>query len=67
MPLEKYRDLLSVNDLIEIFGVSKTTLYREIKNGTFGKPIRIGRAYKFPKMVVIEKVILENRETCVMP
>ena len=52
MKLEKYKDLLSVNDLMEIFSVSKATVYKEMKNGKFGKPIKIGRAYKVPKIYI---------------
>jgi len=47
--------LLSVDDLSEIFGVSNQTVYKEIKDGRFGKPIRIGRAYKIPKIFVVTK------------
>lgn len=40
MELIKYKDLLSVNDLMEIFNVSKATIYKEIKCDKFGTPIR---------------------------
>jgi len=53
--LLKYPDLLSIKDLTEIFNVSKQTIYKEIKQGKFGMPIQIGRAYKIPKTYVIEK------------
>jgi predicted DNA-binding transcriptional regulator AlpA len=55
LQLEKYRDLLSVHDLMEIFGVSKQTIYKEIKQGKFGTPICIGRAFKIPRMFVWNK------------
>ena len=54
-PLTKYRDLLSVADLAEIFDVSKNTIYKEMKDGKFGTPIQIGRSYKIPKIYVINK------------
>ena len=57
--LKDYKDLLSVKDLAEIFGVSKSTIYNEIKNGKFGSPICIGRAFKIPRMYVIRKFISE--------
>jgi len=50
-----YSDLLSINDLTEIFNVSKQTIYKEIKQGKFGIPIQIGRAYKIPKAYVLDK------------
>jgi hypothetical protein len=51
--LAGYKDLLNVEDLAGIFGVSKATIYKEIKDGKFGKPIRIGRTFKIPKIFVI--------------
>lgn len=53
--LSRYSDLLSANDLSEIFGVSKQTIYKEMKGGKFGHPIKIGRAYKIPKVYVIRR------------
>ena len=54
-PLTKYRDLLNVRDLMEIFEVSEQTIYKEIKKGKFGDPIRVGRSYKIPKVYVVRK------------
>jgi len=53
--MNKYKDLLSVQDLTAIFDVSKSTIYKEIKQGKFGTPIQIGRAYKVPKIYIIKK------------
>lgn len=53
--LDEYKDLLSVNDLSVIFTVSKNTIYKEIKDGKFGNPIQIGRAFKIPKAYLINK------------
>jgi len=55
MELTKYKDLLSVDDLTKIFNVSKTTIYKEIKQGKFGVPIQVGRAFKIPKNYVLKK------------
>ena len=55
MALSEYRDLLSAEDLSEIFSVSIGTVYKEIRNGKFGTPIKIGRAYKIPKIYIIER------------
>jgi excisionase family DNA binding protein len=52
--LVKYKDLLSVMDLAEIFEVSKNTIYKSIQDGKFGSPIQIGRAYKVPKSYIIK-------------
>jgi len=53
--LSEYRDLLSVEDLSRIFDVSKNTIYKSIQEGEFGTPIRIGRAYKVPRIFIINK------------
>jgi predicted DNA-binding transcriptional regulator AlpA len=53
--LSEYRDLLSAADLSEIFAVSIGTIYKEMRNGKFGTPIKIGRAYKIPKIYIIER------------
>jgi len=55
MRLDKYKDLLSVKDLTEIFGVSKQTIYKNIKDGKFGTPLKIGRAYKIPRIYIWNK------------
>jgi len=57
--LSSYKDLLSVDDLSKIFGVSKNTIYKSIQNGDFGNPIRIGRAYKVPRMFIVNKFFNE--------
>jgi hypothetical protein len=59
MALEGYPDLLSVEDLTKIFGVSKQTIYKEIKAGKFGTPINIGRAFKIPRVYILDKFILK--------
>jgi len=53
--LDGYRDLLSVKDLSTIFEVSKQTIYKEIKEGKFGTPIQIGRAFKIPKIYILSR------------
>jgi len=53
--LSEYKDLLSVNDLAEIFEVSKQTIYKELNAGKFGEPITIGREYKIPKLRLLQQ------------
>jgi len=53
--LRNYNDLLTIEDLSAIFEVSKNTIYKSVKDGKFGTPIQIGRAYKVPKVYVIKK------------
>ena len=53
--LDSYRDLLSVEDLSAIFMVSKQTIYKALKSGEFGDPIQIGRAYRIPKIYILQR------------
>ena len=55
MKLNERKDLLSVQDLVEIFGTSKATIYKELKQGKFGTPIRIGRSFKIPRIYIYNK------------
>ena len=54
-PLAGYRDLLSVDDLCDIFEVSRQTIYKELRRGKFGETVQVGKAYKFPKTRIIQK------------
>ena len=58
---KRYKDLLSVQDLSELFEVSKQTIYKELKAGKFGSPIKIGRAYKVPK-TFIERHFFDKKD-----
>ena len=60
IPLNDYGDLLSVKDLSELLGVSEQTVYKEIKNGKFGEPLKFGRAYRIPKIAIIQRYFLNN-------
>jgi len=53
----QYPDLLGVKHLMEIFGVGKNTIYRKIRDGEFGKPIKMGKGFKIPKQFVWNKFI----------
>ena len=62
--LENYGDLLSVGDLSEFLGMSKQTIYSEIKLGKFGKPLKFGREYRIPKIYIATRYLsgYENSE-----
>jgi predicted DNA-binding transcriptional regulator AlpA len=60
-PLSGYRDLLSVDDLSEIFSVNNQTIHKELKKGRFGKPIRMGRAYKVPKIHIVSRFFASHQ------
>jgi excisionase family DNA binding protein len=47
-----YPDVLDVDQVCEVLGVSKKTVYRLIKDGSLSK-IKVGREYRIPKLYVI--------------
>ena len=55
--LEKYPDVLTPDDVIEILNIGRNTVYEMLNNGTI-KSIRIGRKHRIPKKILIE--YLEN-------
>ena len=60
--LDQYGDLLSAKELSEILGISKQTTYKEIKKGTFGKPWKLGREYRIPKLYIIDNIICSQSD-----
>jgi len=55
--LEKYPDVLTSDDVIEILNIGRNKVYEMLNNGTI-KSIRIGRKHRIPKKILIE--YLEN-------
>ena len=55
--LDYYGDLLTVADLSNFLGISRQTIYKEIKDGKFGRPIKFGREFRIPKVFIVEKFI----------
>lgn len=55
--LEKYPDVLTPDDVIEILNIGRNKVYEMLNNGTI-KSIRIGRKHRIPKKILIE--YLEN-------
>jgi excisionase family DNA binding protein len=55
MTLDNYGDLLTVKDLSGFLGVSEQTIYKEIRQGKFGKPLKFGRVYRIPKVYILER------------
>ena len=53
--LESYGDLLTVKDLSVFLGISSQTIYKEIKQGKFGKPLKFGREYRIPKIYIVQR------------
>ena len=53
--LDNYGDLLNAQDLADIFGNTKGTIYKELRIGKFGTPLKIGRKYVIPKTAVYDK------------
>ena len=55
--LEKYPDVLTPDDVIEILNIGRNKVYEMLNNGTI-KSIRIGSKHRIPKKILIE--YLEN-------
>jgi len=55
--LKNYGDLLTVDDLSNFLGISKQTVYKEIKAGKFGTPFKFGRVYKIPKAYIQQRYL----------
>ena len=56
--LDNYGDLMSVADLAAFLGVSKQTVYNEIKDGKFGEPLKFGRTYRIPKVYIAQRYLI---------
>lgn len=53
LDLSGYPDLIGVNDLSSILGLSNATIYRMINRGELPYT-KIGKLYKFPKRQIIK-------------
>jgi len=53
--LEHYGDLMSVRDLASFLGVSRQTVYGELRSGKFGRPLKFGREYRVPKAYIQQR------------
>ena len=57
--IEKYGDVLTVEELIELLAIERNSLYRMLKNKKI-KSIRIGKNIRIPKQCVIEYLQTRN-------
>jgi len=55
--LDHYGDLMSVVDLAAFLGVSKQTIYSEIREGKFGSVLKFGREYRVPKVYIVQRYL----------
>ena len=51
--LNKYSDVLTVEELCEVLRIGKNTAYKLLKNNEI-KSVKIGKIYKIPKKSVIK-------------
>ena len=55
--LDNYGDLMTAGELSAFLGISKQTTYKEIKQGSFGVPLRFGREYRIPKVYITQRYL----------
>jgi len=53
--LQDYPDILDVNQVSTILGVSSKTVYRLLNEGSL-ESLKIGRAFKIPKLYVLQYI-----------
>jgi excisionase family DNA binding protein len=46
---------MTATDLSNFLGISKQTIYSEIKEGKFGEPLKFGREYRIPKIYIVQR------------
>ena len=51
--LNRYNDILTVEELCEVLKIGKNTAYTLLKSGEI-KSVKIGRVYKIPKKNVVK-------------
>ena len=51
--LNRYKDILTVEELCEVLKIGKNTAYTLLKSGEI-KSVKIGRVYKIPKKNVVK-------------
>ena len=59
VPLDRYSDLLNVEDMAEILQVSSRTIYRLIDREELPS-VKVGRRIYFPKRQVIDRLNLQT-------
>ena len=57
LKLDNYGDLMTANDLSAYLGISKQTVYKEIRDGKFGTPLKFGREYRIPKIYIMQQYL----------
>lgn len=60
--LKRYSDILTVNDMCSLLGISIKTGYRLIKTGEI-TALKVGRSYRIPKIHVMKYLRIVNRLT----
>ena len=54
--LNRYNDILTVDELCKVLKIGKNTAYTLLKSGEI-KSVKIGRVYKIPKRNVIAYIL----------
>lgn len=57
--LESYKDVLKVEDVMDILNIGRNAAYKLVNNGEV-KSIRIGRNIRIPKAYLLEYLLKES-------
>jgi len=60
MMFKEYPDVLNVNDMSQVLGVSVKTVYKLLKEQSIGY-LRIGREYRIPKINLIKYLLKKDK------
>ena len=59
--LRKYPDVMNVDDVSEVLGVSTKTCYKLIRSGKITS-LKVGRAYRIPKAHLFSYLIIGTKK-----
>lgn len=58
--LRKYPDVMNVDEVSEVLGVSTKTCYKLIRSGKITS-LKVGRAYRIPKAHLFSYLIIDSK------
>jgi excisionase family DNA binding protein len=63
--LKQYPNIMNVEQISEIIGVSTKTVYKLIRGGEL-PCLKVGREYRIPKVMILQYMkLLQNKDNCI--